>query len=479
MLFSTGSGGFPYESLHNYYDRSSYTQLNIQGNTLGWYSTAYPRSSIPTNYVGRENLIKEVLNYYNSLGHDFTQYDNDLDGYIDYFVVIWTGPDTGWGSFWWGYMTHFQDSSYTLDGKHLDTYSWQWESRPVGGTFSPIVVIHETGHALGLPDLYDYDSGVGPDGGVGYLDMMDGNWGDHNCFSKFVLDWLTPTTINAACQTVTMNPSGSTDDAVVVMPLVSQGNQFDEFFMVQNRSQVQNDTTYPNDGLLIWHIDARLDAYGYDVLYDNSYTDHKLVRLMEADGLEEIETYSYPADAGDYYIAGDAFGPATFPNSNRYDGTSTGVSVTNIYASGTDMTADVSASGSCGSAGLLYSPVPPCRIIDTRSESPILGGTQRNFLAAGLCGIPYPAAKAVMMNIVSTQAAGLGHLRAFAWPEAVPNAAVLNYGVVSGLYAIANAAIIPICDEDSVPFCSSDFSIWASTTTHVVVDVMGYFAPAP
>ncbi len=343
-IYGGGSGGYPYESLHNYYDRSSYSQLNIQGNALGWYTTLYPRNAVSQTTTGRQNLIKEVLDHYDAVGHDFTQYDNDDDGYIDYVIIIWTGPDTGWGNFWWGYMTTFPDPSFSIDGKRLRTYSWQWESRPYPGAFNPLVVIHETGHALGLPDLYDYNDGIGPRGGVGKLDMMDGNWGDHNCFSKFVLDWLTPTTVNAGSQTVTLNASGSTQDAVLVMPGAVQGNQFDEFFMIQNRYRVDNDTRYPNDGFLIWHIDSTLNSSGWNYLYDNSYTSHKLVRLMEADGLEEIER-NLVADAGDYYTLGDTFGPDTTPASAAYDGSATGISVSNISASGPVMTADVSLDG--------------------------------------------------------------------------------------------------------------------------------------
>lgn len=61
-LFGDGSGATPYESLRNYYRRSSYNQLEIQGNVLGWYTTAYPRGSVPQTTTGRENLIKEALN---------------------------------------------------------------------------------------------------------------------------------------------------------------------------------------------------------------------------------------------------------------------------------------------------------------------------------------------------------------------------------------------------------------------------------
>jgi hypothetical protein len=129
--------------------------------------------------------------------------------------------------------------------------------------------------------------------------------------------------------------------------------------------------------------------------------------------------------------------------------------------------------------GLNYAAVEPCRIIDTRisqgGSGPIIGGTQRDFLAAYLCNVPFGPAKAVMINIAATNSTASGNLRAFAYPESVPFAAVLNYGSIPGLNAISNAAIIPICNND-IQSCSFDLSIWASRTTDVVVDVMGYFA---
>jgi M6 family metalloprotease-like protein len=332
MLFGTGnSSHFPRESLTNYYERSSYGQLHITGNTLGWYRTAYDRSTIDTNSAAsRDNVIKEVLNFYNGQGHDYTQYDNDGDGDIDYFIVLWSGPDTGWSSFWWGYQTSFSDGGYTVDGKKLSLYSWQWESD------RPTVVIHETGHALGLPDYYDYDDTVGPDGGLGGLDMMDGNWGDHNCFSKWMLDWITPTVVSSCGNPLTLNASGSSQDAVLIWPGITLGDLFSEFFMVQNRFRVQNDANYPNDGLLIWHVDSTLD--GGNFKYNNSYTARKLIRLMEADGLEEIEAGG-GADAGDYYVAGKKFTPYSKPSSAKYDGTPSCVRVGNISPSGSVMTA--------------------------------------------------------------------------------------------------------------------------------------------
>jgi M6 family metalloprotease-like protein len=329
-LFGDGVGGPPYDSLRDFYLRSSYDQLTIEGDVLGWYQAPYARSTVAETGTGRMNLIKEALSYYDAQGHDFSQYDNDGDGAIDYLCVFWTGPHGEWASFWWGYYTWFSDASYRLDGKRLTNYSWQWElySYP-SGTFTPSTIIHETGHALGVPDYYDYDDAIGPRGGVGNLDIMDGT-GDHNCFSKFMLDWIAPTVV--AGGTVTLRPSGLYPDALLFMPGAVPGQIYNEFFMVQNRLRSGNDTGLftGSDGLLVWHLDARLDSWSYDFLYDNSYTDHKLLRLMEADGLEEIETLNASADAGDYYQPGMTFGPNTVPDSKRYGGQDTAMGIRDI-----------------------------------------------------------------------------------------------------------------------------------------------------
>jgi len=332
---------YPYESLSSYYRRASYNLLNITGNTLDWYRWPGNRPEQPDI----RSMIKAAINHHHSLGHDFSQYDSDNNGEIDYFMVFWSGPAGAWASDWWAwYSFDFGDPTFTVDGKTLGGFAWLWEASSPGSAFTPRVALHETGHALGLPDYYDYDDSVGPRGGVGGLDMMDANQGDHNAFSKWMLDWLTPTVVSSGSTTIALTASGTSRSAVLVWPGASPGSPFTEFFIAQNRQRSGNDTSLACDGMLIWHVDARLDSSGNDFLSNNSYTTHKLLRLMEADGLEQIEAGSR-ADCGDYYKSPFFLGPCTAPSSRRYDGTDSGVWVADISNPGNSMSAKFQIGG--------------------------------------------------------------------------------------------------------------------------------------
>lgn len=346
-LFGPGNpSNYPYESLRSYYERASLDKLHFSGEVLGWYN-AGARSAIPETMAGQEQLIKDAMTHFDNLGHDFSQYDNDGDGTIDYFIVYWCGPDTGWGGFWWAYNCQgdwgFSDQSFILDGKKLDLYTWQWDKDAAQGEpdFGNLTTLHETGHAIGLPDFYDYDDTIGPKGGLGGVDMMDAAYGNHNAFSRWILDWITPAIVAAGPATnIQLDASGwiaGTNFAAVVFPGATT-NYFDEFFMIENRFRVGNDADpdyMPTDGFLVWHVDATLDDSTGTFMYDNQYTEHKLVNLVSGDGLEYIEL-GYGAEAGDYFTPGLSLG---YPRNLAYDGAATGVIVTNIVTNGLTGTA--------------------------------------------------------------------------------------------------------------------------------------------
>jgi hypothetical protein len=147
------------------------------------------------------------------------------------------------------------------------------------------------------------------------------------------------------------------------------------------------------------------------------------------------------------------------------------------------------------SRNLVYTPVDPCRVLDTRSSAGgiLAPGTAQAFLVAGTadlsaqggsatgCGVPL-GATAVAVNFGATQSAGPGNVRAYAWSAmpTVPGAATLNFGNLAavGLVTVPNGAIVPLCDP-AVETCTSDLYLQSfANSTHVVADVTGYFTRA-
>ena len=291
-------GSFPpHDSVKGFYERSSYNQLNLTADVYGWYHASFERDYYE-QINGWQELGKECMDAYDN-EIDFTKYDNDNDGDIDNLYLIWAGSD--FNKFWWGYYKG-DISSEEWDGLILDSIIWEpysWQGPD--GAFSPSTTNHETGHLLGLPDYYDYDPSVGPCGGLGGFDLMDGGVVDHNCFSKYLLGWIDPAVIREGEHDVYLGRSSEFPDAVIIMPQGFNGS-YSEFFMVQTRDPASgNDNcrykwwgSWPgkpewrSPALVIWHVDASLNEWG-DFRYDNSFSPHKMLRLMEADGLEELE----------------------------------------------------------------------------------------------------------------------------------------------------------------------------------------------
>jgi hypothetical protein len=141
---------------------------------------------------------------------------------------------------------------------------------------------------------------------------------------------------------------------------------------------------------------------------------------------------------------------------------------------------------------LLFTPVTPCRLFDTRlAGGALAAGVQRDFLVTGNdlsaqggsatgCGIPFGPTSAVLVNFVAVSATGSGNLQAWAWTPSsppAPNASILNF---NSSFNIANGIAVPICDPIIHAECDSELLLRANVnSTHIVADVVGYFRRFP
>jgi M6 family metalloprotease-like protein len=338
---ATAADYAPHDSLKRYYERASEGQLHLTGRVLGWYhfpgrQTDYASLDADDNRRLNFELVAEALSAYDS-STDFSIFDNDNDGFIDAVNVIWVGEKGPWSSFWWGYRWSFDPADtddFLLDGKQLRDFTWQWlETREdAPDDYDPRVPIHEFGHLLGLPDLYDYSPHVGPPGGTGNLDVMDNSsGGNHNGFHRWMLGWINPWSVEEGqlgtvpLRTADANAPGAMPGMVVYFKNHdiaeydggSEADPLRESLFIENRTRSGNDAGIaetPGDGILIWHVNPRVDNRGYFV-FTNHATDRKFIRLIQADGLNEIERLVGDVDAEDYFKKGDALGPHTNPDS--------------------------------------------------------------------------------------------------------------------------------------------------------------------
>ena len=117
--------------------------------------------------------------------------------------------------------------------------------------------------------------------------------------------------------------------------------------------------------------------------------------------------------------------------------------------------------------GTAFYTVAPCRVVDTRSGSPLQSGLARTFAIAGSCGIP-ATAQAVAVNLTAVAPQGGGFLTAY--PAGTPTPATSTLNLKTGR-TLANNATLPLGGGglDVVT------SVGGGGQVHLLIDVVGYF----
>ncbi len=368
-------------SITDYYKKASFNQLEItraaetQATTPAGFVEVTLSRPHPSNNSFSNTIAIEALTAANTYVN-FTQFDatyGDNDGYVSgselHILFILAGYEQSYcgdscpGVKIWGHMnwletplvldgvTLAQSSAdgdyggYTMFGEIHGYISEPDHSATIG------IMVHEMGHDLSWPDLYDTD---GTSSGVGrYSIMGSGSWnggpsaggtysgdipGMPDAWLKWYQGWIAPTPAVDG-QTYALDQASANPEALL-LGNNSGGVNWDffrhsgtgEFWLVENRQLTGYDAGLPGCGILIWHIDETRSSQN-DA---NQNENRRLVDLEQADGLRELNGSSGDrGDAGDPYPGSTfnpVFSPTSNPNSKYYSGSNSGMTATILTA---------------------------------------------------------------------------------------------------------------------------------------------------
>jgi len=348
----------------DYFDEVSYAQLDLitvnLPSTVGWARAPQTYAYYVDGQYGMygdyphnaQKLVEDLADAVDG-AIDFSEYDNDNDGYVDVLIVVHAGTGAelsgNANDIWshkWGITPRLMN-----DGVFISNYTIQPEFWVVSGDMTPGVYAHELSHGFGLPDLYDTDSD--PEfvsNGIGRWCIMSfGSWnGVRGSSPAHPCAWSRIQMGFASSVNVTSNRTQQAIDAVEsggsIFRLWSAGAASSEYFLVENRQRTGYDTDLPSSGLLIWHID-NAKANNEEEWYPGvPGAQHFLVALEQADGSFQLEHATSMGDASDPFpgsTANTTFGGISTPSSGSYTLGATTVVVDNISASSPTMHADL------------------------------------------------------------------------------------------------------------------------------------------
>ncbi len=319
-------------SLADYYSEISFGQVDIvtvdwpsstnwqrAPETYAWYvDNNYGWGTYPQNSQG---LVEDVCELADPMV-DFSEYDNDSDGYVDGVNVMYAGIFDGTPQTIWPHAWSLPGSGVLFDGVYVSPYSVQNEYDNTPGDKSAAVFCHEFGHVLGLPDLYDYDYdsyGIGKWGLMATGVYNGGGWSPAHVCAWCRIALGVTSYINVTVEGDYDVPAVETNGTVY--RLWTDGTANPRYFLLSNRRPIGYDAALPAWGTLIWHIDDNVSGNDNQWYPGHTSSGHYQVALEQADGLWQLEKYTSSGDPGDPYpgsMSNEYFNYWTVPDSRGY-----------------------------------------------------------------------------------------------------------------------------------------------------------------
>ena len=274
---------------------------------------------------------------------NFSRYDNDGDGTVDFVMFYFAGYDEaqgGPGNAIWSHAWYLSSSSNarnvrTFDGVKLDRYFCTAELKGnSGSTMCSIgTTCHEFAHTLGLPDFYDADYETNGSAANMYdFDLMAGGSYNGNSTTPPYLNaeevneigWLSAIPEMATSGTVTL-PAVNYPGATAYSAYMTKAAVNGEYFVYEVRGGQRWDAPLPT-GMMVYHVDKSSNRVSGSTTAAstwrnnsvNNYSAHPCCYVVPA--VDPTRTTIYSGSMSNFFFPGAGLVRSYSPTSWNGDG---------------------------------------------------------------------------------------------------------------------------------------------------------------
>lgn len=324
-------------SVHDYYYDQSNGLFDLEFDVVGPVNLTHPYEYYGKNMFGSDYyapyMIIECCEAVDSLVN-FADYDWDGDGIVEEVFVLYAGKgeatgggsNTIWPHMWTLEEAHMEvddiPDHIVLDDHVINVYACSNEIYATGKPMGLGVICHEFSHCLGLPDLYD--TNTGKNFGMGSWSILDyGTYnGPHNLgwvpagftsYERNFAGWLEYTPLVNDTIVENMLPVNELNAEAYV---IYNDSVPSEYYLLENRNKTRWDAYIPGKGLLIMHVDFDQDLWDENYVNATGYAvgnDHQRLTIFHADNSEYLPYDAFP------YLDNDSLTDFSTPEAILYN----------------------------------------------------------------------------------------------------------------------------------------------------------------
>lgn len=278
-------------SIHQYFYDQSWGEYDMEIDVVGPVTVSRNVSYYGSNDWNGDDkhpdeMVREACQLAADAGADFSKYDSNNDGYVDWIVVLYAGKGEADGGAATTIWPHQYELSYTgmqikLNGKTVDHYCCLNEIDGQSGKRCGIgTFCHEFSHVMGLPDFYATNNAshrtmcewdimdYGP-----YLN--DGNTPPcYSAYERWFMGWITPRVLTEP-ENVTLRLLDKYKEALLLCDgdahnLDGLNPQPKTFYLLESRTKAGWDKYLPGYGMMITKVQYSATKWSQNTVNNTS-----------------------------------------------------------------------------------------------------------------------------------------------------------------------------------------------------------------